>query len=129
MCSAGFTGDDVPRFLVQVEWQGSQRAVGGFTVLGQDHQGDRDCEEVLPRAVPLFALGGVGFGSLPYLDTKLTSTGCVCHPSWLRRVAVWWWIFTPGGAYVSVWVMVKPLTGNISSIISSTMSSLGVFAC
>ena len=104
MCSAGFTGDDVPRFPVQVG-QGSQRAVGGFTVLGQDHQGDRDCEEVLPRAVPLFALGGVGFGSLPNLDTRLTSTGCVCHPSVAAsscRVVV---DFTPGGAYDSVWVM------------------------
>ena len=80
MCSAGFTGDDVPRFPVQVEWQGSQRAVGGFTVLGQDHQGDCDCEEVLPRAVPLFALGGVGFGSLPNLDTKLSIYG-LCLPS------------------------------------------------
>ena len=36
---------------------------------------------------------------------------------------------TPDGAYDSVWDIVKPVTGNSSSIISSTKSSLGVFAC
>ena len=36
--------------------------------------------------------------------------------------------FTPDGAYDSVWT-VKLMTGNSSSIISSTKSSLGVYAC
>ena len=36
---------------------------------------------------------------------------------------------TPGGAYDFIWDMVKPMTGNISSIISSSKGSLGVFAC
>ena len=37
--------------------------------------------------------------------------------------------FTPDGAYDSVWDSVKPMTGNTSSIISSTKSSLGVYVC
>ena len=37
--------------------------------------------------------------------------------------------FTPDGAYDSVWDRVKPMTGNVSSIISSTKISLGVYAC
>ena len=91
---------------------------------------DRDSAEVSPRAVPPFALGGVGFGLSPNLDTMLTIYE-LCLPS-VRgcvELSCGGGFFTPGGAYDSVWVMVKPLTGNISSIISSTMRSLGVFAC
>ena len=47
----------------------------------------------------------------------------------LRRDVVWWWISHSYGTYDSVWDSVKPVTGITSSIISSTKSSLGVFAC
>ena len=47
----------------------------------------------------------------------------------LRCDVVWWWSFSPDGAYDSVWDSVKQMTGNTSSIIASTKSSLGVFVC
>ena len=74
---------------------------------------DRDCAEVSPRAVPPFALGGVGFGLSPNLDTKLTIYE-LCLPS--ERGCVEFscggGFFTPGGAYDSVCDMVKPMTGK-----------------
>ena len=74
---------------------------------------DRDCAEVSPRAVPPFALGGVGFGSSPNLDTKLTIYE-LCLPSerGCVELSCGGGFFTPGGAYDSVWDMVKPMTGK-----------------
>ena len=74
---------------------------------------DRDSAEVSPRAVPPFALGGVGFGSSPNLDTKLTIYE-LCLPSerGCVELSCGGGFFTPGGAYDSVWDMVKPMTGK-----------------
>ena len=87
---------------------------------------DRDSAEVSPRAVPPFALGGVGFGLSPNLDTKLTiyelclpsERGCpdsaapMCCGGVCVAMSCGGGFFTPGGAYDSVCDMVKPMTGK-----------------
>ena len=48
--------------------------------------------------------------------TATVVTSCFCGLfvllECLRRDVVWWWFFTPGGAYDSVWYSVRPMTGN-----------------
>ena len=81
-------------------------------------------------AVPPPDLGGVGFGSSPNLDTKLTIYE-LCLPSKRGCVALscGGGFCSPDGAYDSVWDMVKSMSGKYFVIISSTKSSLGVYAC
>ena len=66
------------------------------------------------------------------VDTSLWAASVLSHSVvllFVRRDVVWWRSFSPDGAYDSVWDSVKPMTGNTSSIISSTQRSLGVFSC
>ena len=73
---------------------------------------------VLPWGVPLPDIGGVGFGSSPYLGTKHTiyelclpsERGCpfgVCVAMSCGGGG-----FSPDGAYYSAWYSVRPMTGK-----------------
>ena len=65
-------------FLVQVEGQGSLRAVGGVSVRRQDHQGGPCYLVVLLRCVPPPGICGAGFGSSPTIyELCLPSARCM----------------------------------------------------
>ena len=63
---------------------------------------------VMSFAVPLNGY------SIVATATVVTTCFCGLFVLWecLRRDVVWWWFFTPGGAYDSVWDCVRPMTGN-----------------
>ena len=83
---------------VQVDWQGSQRAVGVFLYCDKTIKVDRDALKCCPGLF-FVALGGVGFGSLPNLDTKLNIYG-LCLPS--ERGCVW---LSCGGGFLLLVVL------------------------
>ena len=94
-------------------------------------------------AVPPPDLGGVGFGSSPFLDTKHTiyelclpsERGCpysaasMCCGGGCVAMSCGGGFFTPGGAYDSVWDRVKPISGNYALNYFQYLEVVGVSAC
>ena len=100
-------------FPVQVHGKGRSEQWEVFLYCDMTIKVDRDYAEVLPWGVPLFDIGGVGFGSSPILDTLHTIFE-LCPPSERGCVVMscGGGFFSPDGAYDSVWDGVRPLTGK-----------------
>ena len=114
---------------VQVHGKGRSVLWEVFLYCDKTIKVDRDYAEVLPWGVPLFDIGGVGFGSSPNFVTKHTIF-VLCLPSERGCVAMscGGGFFTPDGAYDSVWDGVRPLTGN-SLLYFQYQEDVGVSAC